>query len=94
MPAMSQPADPARVERGRAAIVSKGCYECHGYVGQGSIISGPALAGLQIPFEGLDAFVRAPSGQMPPYSKKILSEADLRDIQAFIASLPSPAKGR
>jgi ubiquinol-cytochrome c reductase cytochrome c subunit len=36
--------------------------------------------------------VRTTSRAMPPYREKILSDADLADIHAYLQSIPAPAK--
>jgi mono/diheme cytochrome c family protein len=93
-PAAFAQQDAAQIERGRVAYDENGCYRCHGYAGQGSPGTGPALAGLHLPYEAIDAYIRAPKGEMPPYSKKILSAADLMDITAFVATLTTPSDAR
>jgi ubiquinol-cytochrome c reductase cytochrome c subunit len=85
-------AAPDSLSRGHALFVSKGCFECHGYVGQGSIMSGPGIAPSPISLAAMGAYVRAPKGQMPPYSKKILSDAELSDIHAYLESIPANPK--
>ncbi|MEQ5842970.1 c-type cytochrome [Paraburkholderia acidicola] len=77
------------LERGRALYVKKGCYECHGYAAQGALLTGPALGPSPVPLPAMIAYVRAPKGQMPPYSAKILSDGDAADIHAWLASVPS-----
>ena len=74
-------------EKGKAAFVQHGCWQCHGFVGQGGI-TGPKLAPDPLPLEALSAFVRNARGSMPPYQKAILSDADLADIHAWLQSLP------
>ena len=74
-------------EKGKAAFVQHGCWQCHGFVGQGGI-TGPKLAPNPMPLEALSAFVRNTRGAMPPYQKAILSDADLADIHAYLQSLP------
>jgi len=74
-------------EKGKAAYVQHGCWQCHGFVGQGGI-TGPKLAPNPMPVEALSAFVRNTRGAMPPYQKAILSDADLADIHAYLLSLP------
>jgi ubiquinol-cytochrome c reductase cytochrome c subunit len=64
-----------------------GCYECHGMVAQGG--TGPRLAPNPRTTESLITFLRKPVG-MPPYSAKVLSDADVGDIRAYLASLPAP----
>jgi mono/diheme cytochrome c family protein len=76
------------VENGKRLYVRDGCYECHGYAGQGG--AGARLAPKVMATAALIAYVRHPSGAMPPYSAKVASDADLADIRAFLASLPSP----
>ena len=79
------------VNRGHALYVRDGCYECHGYVGQGSLMSGPSIAPSPIPLSAMIAYVHAPKGQMPPYSAKILSDRELADIHAYLSSIPPAA---
>lgn len=74
-------------EKGRAAFVQHGCWQCHGYLGQGGI-AGKKLAPNPMPLEAMSAFVRNSGGAMPPYQKAILSDADLADIHAYLQSLP------
>ncbi len=74
-------------EKGKAAFVLHGCWQCHGYMGQGGV-AGKKLAPNPLPPEALTAFVRFTSGAMPPYSKTILSDADLADIHAYLQSVP------
>jgi mono/diheme cytochrome c family protein len=73
---------------GHALFVKVGCYECHGYQGQGG--AGPRIAPDPLPFDGLAAFVRTTSGEMPPYTTAILSDSDLADIYAYLQSIPRP----
>jgi mono/diheme cytochrome c family protein len=74
-------------EKGKVAYVQHGCWQCHGYRGQGGI-AGKKLAPNPMPLEAMSAFVRNSAGAMPPYQKEILSEADLADIHAYLQSLP------
>jgi mono/diheme cytochrome c family protein len=74
-------------EKGKAAFVKNGCWQCHGLMGQGGV-AGPKLAPNPIPFEALSAFVRFTNRAMPPYQKAILSDADLADIHAYLQSIP------
>jgi len=48
-------------EKGKAAFVKHGCWQCHGYVGQGGV-TGPRLAQTQLSVEALSAFVRNTRG--------------------------------
>jgi ubiquinol-cytochrome c reductase cytochrome c subunit len=76
---------------GKKLFSSVGCYECHGRVGQGGS-AGPRLAPRPVPLEALVAYVRHPSGAMPPYTAKLVTDAQLADIHAYLASIPPPAK--
>ena len=72
-------------EKGKSAYVKHGCWQCHGFVGQGGV-TGPKLAPNPIPPEAFSAFVRFSAGGMPPYQKTILSDEDLADIHAYLQS--------
>ncbi len=74
-------------EKGKAAFVQHGCWQCHGFVGQGGV-TGPKLAPNPMPLEAMSVFVRNTRGGMPPYQKPVLSDADLADIHAYLSSLP------
>lgn len=80
-------AAPASAEKGKAAFVRHGCWQCHGYQGQGGV-TGPKLAPDPLPFEALSAFVRTTSRNMPPFREEILSNEDLADIYAYLESIP------
>jgi len=80
----------ASAEKGKAAFVKNGCWQCHGFEGQGGI-AGAKLAPDPIPAEAFTAFVRTTNRAMPPYSEAVLSDADLADIHAYLASIPKAA---
>jgi len=65
-----------------------GCYECHGYNGQGG--AGVRLAPKVMSTAALIKYVRHPSGAMPPYTAKVASDQDLADIRAYLATMPEP----
>ena len=75
---------------GRKLFASDGCYQCHGYEAQGSTATGPRLGPRPISFAAFSRYVRQPIGQMPPYTNKIVSDADLANIYAFLRALPEP----
>jgi mono/diheme cytochrome c family protein len=77
-------------EKGKQLFVKHGCWQCHGFVGQGGI-AGPALAPEVMPLEAMNNFVRNSNRSMPPYKEAILSDADLKEIHAYLVSLPKPA---
>jgi len=77
----------ASAEKGKAAFLQHGCWQCHGSQGQGGI-AGARLAPNPIPFETLSNFVRTTSRAMPPFSREILPDEDLADIYAYLQSIP------
>jgi len=76
------------VDNGRKLYMKDGCYECHGYNGQGG--AGARIAPKPLPIAALIKYVRHPSGAMPPYTAKVASDQDLADIRAFLATIPDP----
>jgi ubiquinol-cytochrome c reductase cytochrome c subunit len=82
------PALAADAAKGKAAFMKNGCWQCHGEVGQGGA-AGKTLAPKPMPLEAFNVFVRNSNGQMPPYPKEILSDADLADIHAYLQSIPA-----
>ena len=85
-----QRAAAGNAEAGKKLFVSYGCYQCHGYEAQGSSATGPRLGPRPIAFATVSKYVRAPTGQMPPYTIKVLPDADLANIYAFLQSRPVP----
>ena len=82
------------VENGKKLYTSSGCYECHGREGQGSRFSGPRLGPPPISLGGFTDYIRQPKGQMPPYTIKVLSDAELADMYAFLKSIPKPPSAK
>jgi ubiquinol-cytochrome c reductase cytochrome c subunit len=70
--------------KGKALFMKNGCYECHGTVGQGG--TGPRIA----PRTASIAYIRKPAAQMPPYTAKVMSDADLADVLAYLMTIPAP----
>jgi ubiquinol-cytochrome c reductase cytochrome c subunit len=77
-------------ENGKKIFNKNGCYECHGHEGQGSVMTGPRIAPDPVPFDVLSRYVRMPTGEMPPYTAKVVSDQELADIYAFLQSRPHP----
>jgi ubiquinol-cytochrome c reductase cytochrome c subunit len=76
-------------ENGKKLFEQYGCYTCHGHLGQGST-AGPRLAPRPIAAVALIAYVRHPAGQMPPFTDKVITDVQLTDIHAYLASVPEP----
>jgi mono/diheme cytochrome c family protein len=77
----------ASSEKGKMAFIQHGCWQCHGFGGQGGF-AGKTLAPDPIAVEAFTAFVRNSDRAMPPYSEAILSNNDLADIYAYLQSIP------
>lgn len=88
--AASAPAGNAK--NGKTVYTADGCYECHGRDAQGGAGTGPKLGPNPIPFSAFAYQVRSPRDEMPPYTGKVLSDAELADVYAFVQSLPQPPK--
>jgi mono/diheme cytochrome c family protein len=82
-------------QNGSRIYVSYGCYECHGGVGQGAQQTGaPRIGPPALTIDAFARYIHQPSGNMPPYTSKVVSDQDVADIYAFLKSLPPapPAK--
>jgi mono/diheme cytochrome c family protein len=90
LPAMCQSGEPAN---GQKLFLRDGCYECHGYAGQGGA-AGARIATIGLNAQGLIRYVRAPAGQMPAYTDKVITDQELTDIWSYLQTMPKakPAK--
>jgi mono/diheme cytochrome c family protein len=79
-------------ENGKSEFVRHGCWQCHGFEGQGSAETsgGKVIANTTLPLEAFSAYVRDPAGAMPPYHAEVLSDSELADIYAYLQSRPKP----
>src|SRR5687768_8653729 len=78
------------VAKGKAAFDRVGCWSCHGLQGQGGR-EGPRIAApVPMAYGALAGFVRTTSGDMPPYTEKVLSNQEMADIYAYLQSIPAP----
>jgi len=94
-PAAAAATTPANTANGERLFQKDGCYECHGFEGQGSSSTGASRLGPpRIPLSAFLAYVREPSGEMPPYTAKALSDKDLEEIYNFLKSVPSPPSAK
>jgi len=84
------PPPPGNAKAGQTLFLKIGCYQCHGNEGQGGA-AGPRIGrSPMLAFRNFDTYVRAPRGEMPPYTTKVLADKDLADIYAYLGSLPPP----
>jgi len=90
--AQPQPAA-GNADRGKQLYTNYGCYQCHGHEGQGGV-AGPRIGPNPLPLQALTRYVRQPGGQMPPYTEKVVSDAELADIHAYLQSRPQPRPAR
>lgn len=82
-------------DAGKKIFMKDGCFECHGTEGQGAAQgAGPRIGPPLVSQEGLIKYVRAPSGQMPPYTSKVISDQELADIFAYLQSRPKGTPGK
>lgn len=78
---------------GKKLFLRDGCYECHGYGGQGGA-AGARIATISLPPQALIRYVRAPAGAMPAYTDKVITDQELTDIHAYLQTMTKakPAK--
>jgi len=75
-------------ERGKQLFEKHNCYYCHGTVGQGGR-DGARIAATALTGNQFTRYVRKPTGGMPAFTEKILTDAQLTDIYAYLKSLPT-----
>lgn len=82
-------------DAGKKVFTKDGCYECHGREGQGAAQgAGPRIGPPQLSFEAFTKYVHQPTGQMPPYTSKVVSDQELADIFAYLQSRPKAAPSK
>lgn len=82
------PAVAQDIARGRDLFERNGCYQCHGYAGQGG--AAPRIAPSAYPLEVFTVLVRRPANEMPAYARNVLSDDDLAEIYRYVRSIPEP----
>lgn len=82
----AETAPAGNVDNGKKIYKSYGCWQCHGYSGQGG--AGARLAPNPISFSAFTRYTRQPRGQMPPYTAKAVTDQELADIYAFLLTIP------
>lgn len=78
---------------GKDLYMKFSCYACHGFSGQNG--SGARLVPMKMTEDAFMTVVRKGRRQMPHYTSKVLPDAQLADIYAYIKTLPDltpPAK--
>src|SRR5215469_14221025 len=90
-PMQVEPASAASSSKGARLYKDYGCYECHGFQGQGSASTGGARLGPpRIPLSAFVSYIRQPTGEMPPYTAKVVSDEEASEIYNFLKSVPPP----
>jgi mono/diheme cytochrome c family protein len=99
LPGAAQQGQPAKASRasianGENVYLRVGCHACHGTVGHGG--AGTRLAPNTLPKEAFELWVRKGTpgwttmSGMPAFSAAVVTDEELADIRAYLASLPSP----
>lgn len=84
----------AAIANGKSAYLRVGCHACHGTVGHGG--AAPRLAPNTLSLPAFMTWVRngTPGWTfttgMPAYSAAVISDPELADVRAYLASLPPP----
>ena len=86
--AAAQTPSTGNAETGKRVFMKHNCYYCHGTSGQGSR-DGARIAQTALNLQGVMRYVRKPTGAMPGYTEKILTDQELTDIYAYLKSLPA-----
>jgi mono/diheme cytochrome c family protein len=92
--AQSARSDRPGVANGESVYLRSGCPACHGTVGHGG--AAPRLAPNTLPLPAFATWVRNGTpgwsfgAGMPAFPISVVSDADLADVRAYLASLPAP----
>ena len=91
----SAAASPGNADNGKKIFTKDGCYECHGREGQGAAQgAGPRIGPPPLSFDAFAKYVHQPTGQMPPYTAKVISDQELADVYAYLQSRPKAAPSK
>ena len=82
------PAPQGDVAKGKANFERVGCWECHGHQGQGGNAGVRIADPVPLAWPAFLGWVRTTSGDMPPFTEKVLPQQDLVDIYAYLQSVP------
>ena len=77
------------VENGKKLFLRDGCWECHGYAAQGGR-DGARLSETALTTAQFTRYIRRPTGAMPAYIEKVVSDAEAADLWAYVRSLTGP----
>jgi mono/diheme cytochrome c family protein len=86
---LAQQATPAgNGENGKKLFLRDGCWECHGYAGQGGA-AGARIANTALTNAQFTRYIRRPTGRMPAYIDTILNDTEANDLWAYLKSMPA-----
>jgi len=77
---------------GKKLFETVGCFECHGFAGQGGG-AGPKLIDPPV-YPAFIVQLRTPRNIMPPFTAKVLTDQQAADIYAYISTFPKPADAK
>ncbi len=83
----TRPGETGDAGNGKRLFMADGCYQCHGTTGAGGGAAGPRLTPNPLPLQALVHQLRRPN-RMPPYGPAVISDAQIADIHAYLASVP------
>ena len=86
--AAAQSASSGNADSGKRLFLRDGCWECHGFAGQGGR-DGARIGATSLTLQGVIRYVRRPTGSMPAFTDKLISDQELTDIYAYLKSLPA-----
>lgn len=86
--ATAQTPSAGNAEDGKKLFLKENCYYCHGTTGQGGR-DGARIAQTALNVQGMIRYVRKPTGGMPAFTEKMLTDQQLTDIYAYLKSLPA-----
>ena len=73
---------------GGKLFIKDGCYQCHGYNGQGALMTGPAISRTALSFDQFLHQLRSPASEMAPYEAAVLPDSGAADIYAYHQGMP------
>ena len=86
--AFAQDTPRGNAANGKKLFDTVGCFECHGWAGQGGG-AGPKLIDPPV-YPAFIVQLRTPRQIMPPFTEKVLTNQQAADIYAYIVTFPKP----
>ncbi len=77
-------------ENGKKLFGSVGCYECHGYLGQGGTTGPRELAPPRFRSQPSQNLCELLWTRCRHFTVKVLTDSQLADIYAYLESIPQP----